>query len=510
MSVESNKKILSNTLFMYFRMFFSLLVSLYTSRIVLQELGVENFGIYSVVGGVVAMFSFLNASMGTATSRFFNFEIGQQGDIQTIFTSALIIHLFIAILVMLAGAGLGYSVVFEYLNIDATRLEAAKWVYGLSLLTACMAILQVPYSAMIVSYEHFKAFAYLDVFAVLLKLGVVYCLNILGADRLITYATLVFGVSCLIFIGNVCYVISKFDVSHFKPTVNNNLIKKMLSFSGWDLYGNASVLARTQGVNILLNLFFGALLNAASGIAMQVQGAVMSFAASALAAVRPQIVKSYASGDYLRTSFLVVNTAKFTFFILLMISLPLILEMDYVLSLWLGSVPDYAVLFCQYTLVFNFITNISSVIVSAIHATGHIKRPSLINGTLYWLVVPISYLAYRFDFPVEVSYQVNIVMSIVGMFSNALTLSLLLPTFSFLEFFKKIILPCTSCSLLIVSITLLCMQLSEPSFYRFILVSLTSLMTTAISCYYFIFTSEMRTSMISFLLKAKNKVSKLS
>ncbi|WP_439837831.1 hypothetical protein [Aeromonas caviae] len=505
MSVENNKRILSNTLFMYFRMLFSLFVSLYTSRVVLQELGVEDFGIYSVVGGVVAMFSFLNASMGTATSRFFNFEIGQKGDVQTVFTSALIIHLFIAILVLLAGAGLGYSVVFEYLNIDATRLEAARWVYGLSLLTACMAVLQVPYSAMIVSYEHFKAFAYLDVFAVLLKLCIVYFLSILGTDRLITYAALVFAVSCIIIISNICYAMNKFDVSHFKSTVNNNLIKKMLGFSGWDLYGNASVLARTQGVNILLNIFFGALLNAASGIAMQVQGAVMSFAASALSAVRPQIVKSYASGDYQRTTFLVINAAKFTYFILLMVSLPLILEMKYILALWLGIVPDFSVLFCQYILIFNFIANLSSVIVSAIHATGHIKRPSLINGSLYLLVVPITYVAYLYDYPAQTAYQVNIAMVIIGMLSNAWALNLLLPGFSFFSFINKVILPCVGCTFLVVAVAWLCMQQFEPSFYRLCLVSLASVLTTIIAGYYFAINSTLRKTINNFILNKINR-----
>lgn len=486
---------------MYLRMLFSLSVSLYTSRVVLQELGVEDFGIYSVVGGVVAMFSFLNSSMGTATSRFFNFEIGQQGDVQTVFTSALIIHLFIATLVFIAGAGLGYSVIFEHLNIDVTRLEAAKWVYGLSLLTACVAILQVPYSALIVSYEHFKAFAYLDVLAVLLKLSVAYYLSMAGSDKLTVYAGLVFCVSVIIFISNVCYALGKFDVSHLRLRINNALIKKMLSFSGWDLYGNASVLARTQGVNILLNLFFGSLLNAASGIAMQVQSAVMLFSTSALATVRPQIVKSYASGDYQRTSFLVINAAKFTYLMLLMVSLPLILEMDYVLALWLGKVPDFAVLFCQYILIFNFIANLSSILVSAIHATGHIKRPSLINGSLYLLVVPISYFAYEFNFQPEVAYQVNIAMVLIGMLSNALTLSLLLPSFSFLKFISKVLLPCGGCTIVVVATSWLCLQLFTPGFFRLIIVSLSSIISTLITSYYFALDGVIRTAISAFVLK---------
>ncbi|HDZ9550044.1 TPA: polysaccharide biosynthesis protein, partial [Vibrio cholerae] len=236
------------------------------------------------------------------------------------------------------------------------------------------------------------------------------------------------------FIANVIYVAFNFNVSNLKIRMSHELTKKMLSFSGWDLYGNASVLARTQGVNILLNLFFGALMNAASGIATQVQGAVMSFATSVLAAVKPQIVKSYASGDYERVSWLVLNTAKFTYLILFMVTLPLVVEMNYVLELWLNNVPDFAVSFCQYVLIFNLFASISSVVITAIHATGHIKRPSLINGTLYLLVIPISYLAYEFDYSAIVAFQVNIVMVIIGMLSNAWTLNKLLPEFSFSKF----------------------------------------------------------------------------
>lgn len=492
MTKEKNKKIISNTIFMYLRMLFSLVVSLYTSRVVLHELGVENFGIYTIVGGVVAMFSFLNSSMGTATSRFFTFEIGKKGDVQTVFISALIIHVSIALLVFTIGLSLGYSIVFKYINIEFERLLAAKWVYGFSLLTACLAIFQVPYSALILSHERFKVFAYLDMLAVLMKLGIVYCLSISSFDKLITYAGLIFLVSLIVFLLNLIYATRAFGVSHLQLRVKRSLIKDMLSFSFWDLYGNASVLARTQGVNILLNLFFGALINAASGIAMQVQSAVMSFAGSALAAVKPQIVKSYASGDYERTIFLVFNLAKFTYFILLMISLPLILEMHYVLTLWLHDVPNFAVLFCQYILVFNFIANLSSVVVSAIHATGHIKRPSLINGTLYLLVVPLAYCAYELKFPAEVAYQINIAMVVIGMLSNVWTLNTLLPGFAFSTFIGKVLLPCAVISCLVVIISFLTMIQFHPGMLRLFMVSMVCAMTTLVLVYFFAIDKPMR------------------
>ncbi len=485
---------------MYMRMFISLLVTLYTSRVLLQELGFENFGIYGVVGGVVTLFSFLNSSMSTATSRFFNFEIGRSGDVQAVFSSAIIIHAMIAILVLIIGAIVGFSVIFQYLNISEERLIAAKWVYSFSLLTSFVTILQVPYASLIVSYERFKIFAYFDLVSVFLKLGIAFSLILTNTDKLVTYSILVFAVSLLSFIANVIYVAFNFNVSNLKIRMSHELTKKMLSFSGWDLYGNASVLARTQGVNILLNLFFGALMNAASGIATQVQGAVMSFATSVLAAVKPQIVKSYASGDYERVSWLVLNTAKFTYLILFMVTLPLVVEMNYVLELWLNNVPDFAVSFCQYVLIFNLFASMSSVVITAIHATGHIKRPSLINGTLYLLVIPISYLAFEFDYSAIVAFQVNIVMVIIGMLSNAWTLNKLLPEFSFSKFICKVILPCIGSAIFISLIILFFMQTITPGFHRLIYVSIMSFLLISIVGYCIFIDRDMKEMMKKFIL----------
>lgn len=439
---EGNKIIVKNAIFLYLRMFFTLGVSLYTSRVVLDTLGVEDFGIYNVVGSIVLMLSFLNTSMSSATARFIAFELGKKGKVQQVFTASVLIHVIIAFLILVTGWVLGKFLIFEQLEIPLSRLTAAQWVYYFSLLSASVAVLQVPYSAMVISYERFNIFAYVEIWNSILRLIVVYLLFNLDEDKLVIYGCLVFIVSMIIFFTYFIYARSSFKDCKLDFNLDILLIKRMFSFSGWDLYGNLSVLARMQGVNILFNVFFGPLINAANGVATQVQSAVMAFANSAVTAVKPQIVKSYASGDYVRTNELVLNAAKFTFIILLLVTLPLMFEMEYVLGLWLVKVPDYAVSFCQYILVFNFFANTSFVIISAIHATGNVKRPSLINGTLYLLVVPFSYIAFSMGTGPIVSFQINIFMVIIGMLSNAWTLKMYLPQFSIMLFVRKMILPC--------------------------------------------------------------------
>lgn len=471
---EGNKIIAKNTIFLYLRMFFSLGVSLYTSRVVLDVLGVEDFGIYNVVGSIVLMLSFLNTSMSSATSRFITFEIGKKGKVKQVFTASLLTHIIIAFLLLVIGLLLGKFIIFENLDIPLSRLMAAQWVYYFSLLSAIIAVIQVPYSAIIISYEKFNVFAYIEIWNSILKLIVAFLLFNLGEDKLLIYGCLVFIVSIIIFFTYFIYAKDNFKDCSLDFNLDVLLIKGMFSFSGWDLYGNLSVLARMQGVNILFNVFFGTLINAANGVATQVQSAVMAFASSAVTAVKPQIVKSYASGNYARTNELVLNAAKFTFIILLMVTLPLILEMEYVLSLWLVKVPEYAVSFCQYILIFNFFANTSFIIISAIHATGNIKRPSLINGTLYLLVVPLSYIAFIMGSSPVVAFQINIIMVFLGMLSNALTLKVYLPQFSVANFLNRMLLPCVLVTIPTTIVLFAFVKVFEQGFIRLVITTLLS------------------------------------
>lgn len=434
---ENTKRIAKNTMMLYIRMLFSMLVSLYTSRVVLQTLGVEDYGIYNVVGGVVAMLGFLNDSMSGATSRFITYELGK-GDnarLNQVFSTSLIIHVSIALFVFVLAETVGLWFFENKLVIPENRMVSARLIYHFSVISMMIGITQVPYNAVIISHEKMNVYAYVGILNVILRLLIVYILVIWDYDKLILYAILQLFVSILIIFIYRVYCIRKFPETHFIFIIKKNYILPMLNFSGWDLYGNASVMARTQGVNMLINVFFGPLLNASSGIATQVQGAIMGLANNLVTAVRPQIVKQYAVGEFQSMISLLRNSLKLSYLLLALMSIPLICETDYILRLWLGTVPDYASVFCKYTLLFNFFANMSLLFACIIHATGRIKRISLINGSLYLMVVPISYWGYKFGASPEISYILNVIAVILGMLSNAWTVHLYIPDFSFKKYF---------------------------------------------------------------------------
>lgn len=480
MSESRNKRIAKNTMMLYVRMLFLMAVSLYTSRVVLSTLGVEDFGIYGVVGGIVALLAFLNASMSGATSRFLTFEMGR-GDmlkLKDTFSSAVILSAGIALCILLLAETVGLWFVVNKLVIPPERMSAALWAYQFSILVTVVKVFQVPYNASIIAHERMGVYAGIEIVSALLQLGVIYLLTAGSSDKLILYAALIFAVSVVVFSFYATYCLRKFEECRFRRIWRPEILMPMVSFSGWDLYGNLSVAARTQGVNVLLNLFFGTVLNAANSVAVQVQGATMAFSNNIILAVRPQIVKSYAAGDYEDTVRLVTNTAKYTFLLLLVLSLPLILEMDFVLNLWLKNVPPHAVAFCRLVLMFNFFATMSVVVISAIHATGNIKRPSLINGTLYLSVVPISYIAFRFNAIPEVAYACNILLVFAGMLSNVYTLKLHLPGFSVKEFVVKTIGVCLFISAVSFAVTYFVMSRLPEGFGRLCMVTLVSLLVT--------------------------------
>lgn len=413
-----------------------MLVSLYTSRVVLNTLGIEDFGINNVVGGVVVMFSFLNTSMSGATSRFLTFELGRGNyqNLQKVFSVALTIHIMIALAVLLMGETIGLWFLENKLVIPESRLWAARIVYQYSIFGMVLGIIQVPYNALIIANERIDVFAYVEIGNIFVRLLIVYLLVVIPFDKLVVFSSLGFATSLTVMAIYRTYCVRRLMGCRFILSIRNSYLRPMLLFSGWDLYGNMSVIARTQGVNMLLNMFFGPVVNAAAGIAGQVQGAVMAFAVNVLTAVRPQVVKSYSVGDFSRVEYLVNKCSMFTFMLLLVFTIPLLIETNYVLGLWLKIVPDYAVAFCRLTLLFNLFANLSSVVMIAIHATGRIRRPSLINGTFYLLVIPISYLSFKLGGNPQWAYCVNVIAVFGGMLSNAWTLHLHLPSYSFKTF----------------------------------------------------------------------------
>ena len=440
-TTSNNKRIAKNTIMLYIRMFISMVVGLYTSRVVLATLGVEDYGIYGVVG----MMGFLNASMSGATSRFLTFELGK-GDKERLaktFSSALIVHIAIAIIVFILAETVGLWFLCNKLNIPEGRMEAAHWVYQFSILATMLSITQVPYNATIIAHEKMDVYAYMEILNVSLKLLIVYLLCIGNFDKLILYASLMLAVSILIMMVYRIYAIRHFPEAHFHWIWDKTYLRPLLSFSGWDLYGNACVIARQQGTNFLINIFYGVVYNAASGIATTVQGTISGLAFNIILAFRPQIIKQYAKGNVEDMSKLVGNAVCFTTILFGCMSIPLILETHYIMKAWLGVIPEKSEIFCQILLIASFLGLLNNIWNTCIHATGKIKEISIFSGTFFLISLPIIYVVFQFKAPVESAYLVFILSIVFVNVSNLLIIKKKIPklklNFVFLNYIKVII-----------------------------------------------------------------------
>lgn len=491
---ENTKRIAKNAIFLYLRMFFSMAVTLFTSRIVLQTLGVMDYGILNVVGGVIVMFSFLNESMSGCTNRFLSFELGRKDYVrlQEVFSSALTIHILIALVIFVLGETVGLWFLREKLVIPSDRMFAANIIYQITIISSMIGVTQVPYNAMIMANERMNVYAYIEIANVCLRLVIVYMLYVSPFDKMVSYGVLTFIVSILIMMIYRIYCIRKLRSCKFRLSLDKDVVKPMLSFSGWDLYGNASVMARTQGVNMLLNMFFTSVMNAASAVATNVQGAVMSFAGNVLAAFKPQIVKTYAAGDHLATAELIRRASVYTTYLLLIFTLPLLLETDYVLKLWLKTPPEYAAILCRYVLLFNVIANLSSVLISGVHATGHIIRSSFINGTCYLMVIPFSYVAFRMGMKAEVAYAFNVFAVCIGMTQNLFVLNKYVPELKKLPYFLRIILRYFLVGVLTYFLAEFVRDNVDPSFKRLCLTVLATTVLLTVMTFFFAFNKQER------------------
>lgn len=372
----NNKRIAQNTLMLYFRMFLIMAVTLYTSRVILQTLGVTDFGIYNVVAGVVTMFGFINSSLSGASSRFITFALGR-GDVNELqkeFSSIVVIHYLIAAGILILAETVGLWFVLHKLVIPEGRMQAAFWVYQSAVVSSVVMLISTPYNALIIAHEHMGAFAYISILETFSKLGIVLLLFVVKYDKLIIYAVLIVLVQIIIRIVYTIYCRKHFPESNGNLILDKKRAREIFSYAGWILNGNLAVVGYTQGLNILLNLFFGPAVNAARGIAVQVQSACNQFFASFQTAVNPQITKSYAQNDLPYMHQLVMSSSRFSFYLMLLISLPILFQTEYILHLWLGKVPDYTVNFVRIMLLVALNYTLSGPTLIAIHATGRIKR----------------------------------------------------------------------------------------------------------------------------------------
>lgn len=440
---RNNKRIAKNTLLLYFRMLITMAVSLYTSRVILQILGVEDFGIYNVVGGVVGMLSFLTASMSMATQRFISFNLGlnNQDKLRRVFSTSLISHFFLAGLIVIVAETLGLWFLFQKLQIPETRLHAAFWTYQCSVLVAAISIISVPYNAAIVAHEKMKAFAYISIFEVLAKLIVVYSLLLAPIDKLIFYGVLLAFIQICIRCIYTIYCRKNFAETKFVFVKDRKMFKEILSFVGWTIFGQVGCMAATHGENILLNMFFGPIVNAAKGVANQVNFAINSFATNFQMAINPQITKSYAAGDMHKHYSLIYASAKFSCLLLIILSIPILVETEHVLKLWLKIVPANTVTFVRIVLVTAIFDSTANAVAVSAQATGRIKYYQIACGITLLMILPISYVFLKKGFDAKTVLVVHLMVTMLTQCVRVYFLHRLI-RFSGWEMVKKVYVPC--------------------------------------------------------------------
>ena len=413
---ENTKRIAKNTLMLYGRMLFSMVVSLYTSRVVLNTLGVVDYGIYGVVGGFVAMFSLISSSLSSAVSRFLTFELGR-GDKERLskaFSTSLFIHIVLAVVVFIIAETVGVWFVNNKMTIPADRLYAANWVFQASILSFMFGLFSVPYNASIVSHERMSAFAYIGILDTTLRLMVVLFIAYSSwqFDKLVVYSMLLVAVSISLQCIYLIYCRKHFEECRLKISFDKEFWKEISSFAGWNFIGCAAQLLKDHGVNILLNLFIGPKLNAARGIASSINTTVASFTKNFMTAANPQITKSFATNDLEYMFYLIERVSRFSFYILMFIAIPIILETEYILDMWLNSYPSHTVNFVRLVLISSLIEVISNPLITAQLATGNIRNYQLVVGGILFLNFPLAYMCLKIGYAPESVYVVSIIISI--------------------------------------------------------------------------------------------------
>ena len=417
---ENTKRIAKNTMMLYMRMLFSMVVSLYTSRVVLNTLGVEDYGIYNVVGGFVAMFSLISSSLSSSVGRFLTFELGR-GDMERLkrtFSTSLMIHVALALIIFIAMETIGVWFLNNKMTIPAERLYAANWVFQGSIVSFMLGLLSVPYNASIVSHERMKTFAYVGILDVILRLMIILFVaySPWTFDKLIVYSLLLVGIGFLMQYIYWNYCSRNFKECRFTISFDRMLIREMTAFAGWNFFGNGAYILNTQGVNILINLFFGVVANTARGIAGQVDSAIQSFVGNFTVAINPQITKSFAAGDYEYMHKLVCRGAKFSFFLTLLLAVPVICETETILTLWLKTVPPHTVVFVRLAIASSMTTVIGNTLVTGMAASGNIKRYQLIITSVGFVVFPFTWLAFHLEFPVSSAYWIFFIVYFILIF----------------------------------------------------------------------------------------------
>lgn len=440
--ISNNKRILKNTVFLYIRMLLVMIVTLFTSRVILSALGESDYGLYNVIGGVVTTFTFLTSALGNSAARYITYALGKgdKENTESVFLTALWIHVILALLLFLVAETAGLWFVNTQMSIPDDRLIAANWVYQFSIVTTLFSIINIPFYSEIVAHERMSAFAYISIFDIALKLAVVYMLYISPIDKLIFYSFLLMSIQIIDITFYIVYCKRNFAEVKFRFRIDKVLVGEMSKFAGWCLIGNLAFVCYTQGLNILLNIFFGPVVNAARAIAVQVQTAVMSFIQNFQTAVSPQITKSYAQQDIFRLEELLEKTTKYSFYILLCMLLPISLEAEWILRLWLENVPEHTVSFLRLILLISIIECLTRPITIAMNATGDIKKYQIVSCGILLLILPTSYFVLKIGLASESVFIVHFTLALIALLAEIIILYDNLGI-SILNFVKSVLYP---------------------------------------------------------------------
>lgn len=496
----ANKRIAKNTIALYIRMFVIMAVSLYTSRIILQVLGISDFGLYNVIGGIVASFSMLSAALTVGTQRFLSYAMGEGDEekLQKTFSIALGLHIFLAIILLILAETIGLWFVYNYLNIPNGRFSAAIWVYQFSVIAFLVNLVQVPFQSCLISHEKMNIYAYMSIYDVVMKLLVLFVIQVIPIDKLILYGLmiLIIQVSSVLIYNFYCR--KNFEECSWKIKTDKKLTSEMLSYTGWNLFGGSLGFVTGQGINILLNIFCGTTVNAARGLSMNINNIITQFVSNFQTAVNPQIVKQYAAKEYDYLYRLVINNARLAEYLYLLIAIPIFIEIDFLLDLWLVEVPEYTSIFIRIIIIQSALSPIDYPVGMLIHASGKMKWPSIITVIPLYSIFIISYFLLKNGYtPVSV-YIVSAVLFIWRNITNmyfankysGISISLIIRSI-----YMNTLLGCV---VMFIIPYLISSQISY-GWERFIIVSIVSILWSCIIIYFLGLTKNLR-------ILVKNKI----
>lgn len=488
-------------------MVFVLFLGLYTTRVTLNALGVDDFGIYNVVGGFVSMFVFLNTSMSNGIQRFFNFELGRNGveGARKVYVTSLIIQLLLLGIIILLTETLGLWYLHNKMVIPAERFGAAQCVFQFSVLSFVLVIMQVPYNAAIMAHEQMNFYAFIGILDAILKLLIVLLIPYASYDLLILYAALIAAVSLLNFILAFTYAKINFEEISIKPLFEKGLFKSMLSFSGWNIFGTFAGMMREQGLNMILNLFFGPVVNAARGVAFQVTGGLQGFVANISTAIRPQIVQSYAQGNYTRTINLMHSLSKVSICFLYIVAYPIVLEIDYVLNLWLGgNVPDNTSIFVIIVVLITFLNNMNAAVSAVVHASGKMKRYQLVTSIITLSSIPVAYYSLFLGGNPESVFWMSFIFTLIMQITSLFILKGIID-FSIMRYARQVLLPFLLIILSTFVFPLIPLYFMEEGFVRFLVVGVIAVLTSSIALYLIGLNTSEKDIVNSFIAKLLRK-----